>query len=145
LGLFSVKYRNYFFEALDCVLRKATLRKCTTSFDQKMKMKVSTKISVINKRLGGFVFKHFDTLSWIVTFSMIISLLYTAYYAFFGLYNFYFYGNCNGPQSTGQCVYSAVAAATPDLWCFITDNALVIVPGVIVVLIVSWFLFLKKK
>jgi|GEM_PF-973652 len=145
LGLFSVKYRTYFFEALDCVLRKATLRKCTTSFDKKMKMKVSAKLSFLNKNLGGFVFKHFELISWVVTGAMIVSLVWSAYLGFVGLYNFFMYGNCEGKNSTGQCVYNAVAAATPDLWCFITDNYLVIVPGVIVVLIVGWFLFFKKK
>ncbi|HNV01197.1 MAG TPA: hypothetical protein PKK60_02095 [archaeon] len=145
LGLFSVKYRNYFFEALDCVLRKATLRKCTTSFDKKMKMKVSSRLSKLNKSLGSFVFKYFDVLSWILTISMILSLIWTAYVAFMGLYNYFTYGNCDGPNSSAVCVYNAVAKATPDLFCFLSDNAIILVPGVISVLIVIWFLFLKKQ
>ncbi len=145
LGLFSVKYRNYFFEALDCVLRKATLRKCTTSFDKKMKMRVSAKLSKLNKGLGSFVFKQFDIISWIITLLMILSLIWTAYYAFFGLYNYFTYGNCDGPNSNAVCVYNAVAEATPDLMCFLTDNAIILVPGIILFLIVFWFLFLRKQ
>ena len=145
LGLFSVKYRNYFFEALDCVLRKATLRKCTTSFDKKMKMKVSSRLSKLNKSLGSFVFKYFDVLSWILTISMILSLIWTAYVAFMGLYNYFTYGNCDGPNSSAVCVYNEVAKATPDLFCFLGDNATILVPGIILVIVVVWFLFLKKQ
>jgi hypothetical protein len=108
LGLFSVKYRTYFFEALDCVTKKVTLRKCTTSFDQKMKMKVSSKVAIVNKSLGSFTFKHFETISWVVTILMIASLIWTAYVGVMGAYNYYAYGNCNGPNSTEACVYNAV-------------------------------------
>lgn len=145
LGLFSVKYRTYFFEALDCVLKKATLRKCTTSFDKKMKMKVSSRLSKLNKSLGSFVFKYFDVLSWILTISMILSLIWTAYVAFMGLYNYFTYGNCDGPNSSAVCVYNEVAKATPDFFCFLGDNAIILVPGIILVIVVVWFLFLKKQ
>ncbi len=111
LGIFSVKYRNYFFEAADCVFRKVTLRKCTTSFDKKMKMKVSAKLSKFNKPTGSFVFKNFDLISWMITLLMIISLVWTAYAAFTGIYNWYAFGNCNGPDSGGLCVYNALTGA----------------------------------
>jgi len=145
LGLFSVKYRTYFFEALDCVFRRATLRKCTTSFDKKMKHKIIARLSGLNKGVGSFVYKHFEIISWALTLIMIASIVWTAYVGFLGLYNFYVYGDCNGPNSTGQCVYNAIAASTPDFFCFLTDNFLVIVPGAIIVLIVGWLLFFKKK
>lgn len=108
LGLFSVKYKNYFFEAADCVFRKVTLRKCTTSFDKKMKMKVSAKLSKVNKPVGSFVFKNFDLISWIITIIMIISLVWSAYAAFTGIYNWVAFGNCDGPESDGLCVYNAL-------------------------------------
>ena len=145
LGLFSAKYRSYFFEASDCVFRKMTLRKCTTSFDNKMKMKITTKISKVNKSLAGFIFKHFDLLSWILTIIMLISLIWTAYLAFFGLYNFFLYGNCDGPNSTAACVYGTVANQIPNFWDFCGDNLLIIIPGIIIVLTLIWGLFLKKK
>ena len=145
LGLFSVKYRSYFFEAFDCVLRKATLRKCTTSFDKKMKMKVSARVSKFNKPLGSFVFKNFDVLSWILTIIMVISLIWSFYVAFMGIYNYFIYGNCDGPNSNAVCVYNAVASTTPDLFCFLGDNAMVLVPGIILVLVVVWFLFIRKQ
>lgn len=99
----------------------------------------------MNKASAKFVFKHFDLLSWILTILMVLSLIWTAYLAFFGLYNFFTYGNCDGPNSTGVCVYGVVANQVPNLWSFCGDNLLIIVPGLIVVLVVLWFLFFKKK
>jgi hypothetical protein len=145
LGLFSVKYRNYFLEALDCVARRAILRKCTTSFDKKMKHKIVAKTSLLNKKLGGLVFKHFELISWAITLLMFASIIWTAYLAFFGLYNFFVFGNCNGPASRNACVYNEIAASAPDLWCLLADNWVWIVGGAAVVLAVVWFLFLRKK
>ncbi|MFA5125422.1 MAG: hypothetical protein WC462_00275 [archaeon] len=104
LGLVSAKYRAYFFEAADCVFRRVTLRKCTTSFDTKMKMKISTKISARNKLLGRFVFKNFEAISWVLTIIMIVSLVWSAYIGVMGLYNWVAFGNCYGPESTEVCV-----------------------------------------
>jgi hypothetical protein len=112
LAIFSAKYRIYFKEAADCVFKRLTLRKCTTSFDKKMKVKISSKISNKNKRLGGFVFRHFEALSWIMTIAMILSLIWTAYTGFVGVYNFYWFGNCNGPNSPELCIYNSLTGTT---------------------------------
>ena len=112
LAIFSAKYRAYFKEALDCVARKATLRKCTTSFDKKMKMKVTAKISRANKPLGRFVFKNFDVLSWIITIVSIIIMIYSLVSGVVGLYNFSIYGNCYGPDSNELCVYNVLTGTT---------------------------------
>lgn len=112
LALVSAKYRAYFKEAADCVFRKMTLRKCTTSFDKKMKVKISSKISNRNQKIGGFVFKNFETLSWIMTIIMILSMIFTAYYGFLGLYNYYWFGNCNGPNSPELCIYNSLTGTT---------------------------------
>ena len=113
LGVFSAKYRTYFFEALDCVTKRVTLRKCTTSFDKKMKMKITTRLSKLNKSLGGIVFKHFEAISWIFTLLMIISLIWTAWVGFSGVYNWYYYGNCNGPESNQICELNNLIGASP--------------------------------
>jgi hypothetical protein len=108
LGIFSARYRAYFFEAFDCVFKKMTLRKCTTSFDKKMKLKVTTKLSHVNKPLGGFVFKNFDTISWIFTIIMIISMAWSLYVGVIGVYNWVVYGNCYGPESVEVCVLNTI-------------------------------------
>lgn len=115
LGLISAKYRSYFFEALDCVTKRVTLRKCTTSFDKKMKMKITTRLANLNKPFGGFVFKHFELISWIVTFLMIASLIWTAWVGFTGIYNWYYYGNCNGPESSELCELNNLIGASPEV------------------------------
>ncbi|MDD3085878.1 MAG: hypothetical protein PHD80_02150 [Candidatus ainarchaeum sp.] len=113
LGLVSAKYRNYFFEAFDCVTKRVTLRKCTTSFDKKMKMKITTKLVRFNKPFGGFVFKNFELISWIITFFMIASLIWSAWIGFSGLYNWYYYGNCYGPESSDLCALNNLIGASP--------------------------------
>ncbi len=40
LGIFSASNRVLAREALDCVLRRVTLRPCNTGFDEKMKAKL---------------------------------------------------------------------------------------------------------
>jgi len=111
LAIFSAKYRGYFKEAADCVFRRMTLRKCTTSFDKKMKVKISSKLSSKSKKLGSFTFKHFESLSWIVTIIMIVSLVYSAFFGFMGVYNWYVFGNCNGPDSNAACVFNDLTGA----------------------------------
>ena len=103
LGTFSATHRPLAKEAFDCVFRRITLRKCNTGFDRKMKMKISASLLKKNKAVGGFVFKHFELISWALTILMIVSLIYSA----IGIYNFVVYGDCN-PQNPGNCVYDSV-------------------------------------
>jgi len=113
LGIFSAKYRGYFFEASDCIFRRVTLRKCTTSFDKKMKMKVTAGATKINKPFGGFVFRHFEVLSWILTISMIVSFIWSGYTGGVALYNWQVYGNCNGPDSNVACALNQISGKDP--------------------------------
>jgi hypothetical protein len=128
LGFVSAKYRAYFFEATDCVFRRVTLRKCTTSFDKKMKVKVCSRISGLNKSLGAFTFKYFEAISWVLTILMIVSLIWSAYVGVTGVYNWVAYGNCNGPDSTVFCALNAltgkVSPTTSSAATYISDNNL---------------------
>ena len=99
LGIFSATHRAYAKEAFDCVFRRVTLRKCNTAFDQKMKMRVSTGIMKRNGALGGFVFRHFELISWIFTILTIASLIYSA----IAVYNLAVYQTCD-PQHPEACV-----------------------------------------
>ena len=113
LGIFSAKYRGYFFEASDCIFRRVTLRKCNTSFDQKMKMKITSKATKLNKPLGGYIFKHFEALSWILTIVMIVSLIWSGYTGAVAAYNWVSYGNCNGPNSLVACELNQLTGKDP--------------------------------
>ena len=121
LGVFSAKFRGYFFEALDCVFKRVTLRKCTTSFDNRMKVKIAVKISRWNRAAGSFVFKHFVALSWVITVLMVGSLLWSGYVAMSGVYNWVAYGNCYGPSSDQQCVLNDLPGGS-NLGSFFTSG-----------------------
>lgn len=100
LGIFSAKYRALSKEAFRCVFRMATLRPCDTDFDRKIKMKVVGKLMGANKGLAGFVFKHFDALSWLFTLIFLASLVITAQ----SVYNLAVYGTCD--PVTNVCLFS---------------------------------------
>ncbi|MFH1256353.1 MAG: hypothetical protein V1494_03590 [Candidatus Diapherotrites archaeon] len=100
LGIVSSSHRQLAKEAFDCVFRRMTLRKCTTGFDNKMKMRVTTGLLKCSKALGSFVFKYFELISWIFTVAMFVSFALFA----IGIYNYVAFGNCNGPNSTDGCI-----------------------------------------
>ncbi|MFH1752033.1 MAG: hypothetical protein ABH821_03805, partial [archaeon] len=109
---FSARYRPYAREAFNCVFRRLTLRKCNTSFDKKMKMKISSRLATKNEKLGRVVFKHFEIISWIFTIILFLSLAYSAYSA----YNLYMYGTCD-PLDPGSCPFTLDMTAVEEAGC----------------------------
>ena len=105
IGIFSAKYRDYFREALNCVFRRATLRKCDTGFDRKMKAKIVGRLMNRNPKIAAGVFRHFEAISWFFTILLFLSMAYSVD----GLYNYAVYGNCEGENSNAFCVFNAVA------------------------------------
>jgi len=102
MALFSATHRRLFLEAIDCVFRKATLRKCQTGLDERLKSKISGRLFDYSPKIGGFVFRRFEILSFIFLMLMIISLFFSAQ----GIYNYVKYGNCNGENSEGFCIFN---------------------------------------
>jgi protein-disulfide isomerase len=101
LGIFSATHRRYAREAFDCVFRRMTLRKCQSGFDQRMKAKITGKLMTKSPRMAGFVFKHFELISWLFTLSLFLSLGYSAY----SVYNLAVFGNCEG-QVYSFCAFN---------------------------------------
>lgn len=101
LGIFSASNRVLAREALDCVLRRITLRPCTTGFDQKMKAKILGTVIGHSEKAARFINRHFELLSWI----FFILLVSSSILAINGTYLFYRYGSCNGLNQTGVCLY----------------------------------------
>ncbi len=101
LGIFSAKYRRLAKEAFDCVFRKATLRRCQSGLDKRLRASVSGKLFKLHPMIGSFVFKRFEILSLGFTLLMLFSIVFVG----IGAYNYYLYGNCNGPNSDGFCVF----------------------------------------
>jgi len=108
IGIFSATHRKIAWEAFSCVFRKVTLRKCDTGLDVKMKSQITGKLLKFWPKAGKFVYKHFEMFSWFFTIIFILSLA----MLLFGGYNYYMYGNCNGPNEAGFCVFDPTGSNT---------------------------------
>jgi len=104
LGVFSAKYRAYALEAWDCVFRKMTLRKCDTGLDERIKAEIMSRFSRWPK-FARFTYRNFESLSMVFTLLMLVSFVFAAQ----GVYNYWAFGNCNGPGSSAFCVFSALS------------------------------------
>ncbi len=101
LAIFSARYRPLAKEAFDCTFRKITFRKCKTNLDQRIRAKLTGKLMRV-PRVARFTYKHFQILSFIFTTLFILSIVFTGT----AVYNYAVYGNCNGPNSDGFCIFN---------------------------------------
>jgi hypothetical protein len=99
LGLFSVKYRSYAKEAFSCVFHRITLRRCVTGFDERIKLKIVSRIFKKSTKLAKFTNRHFEAISWIFTIMLFSSFGYSAY----SLYNLATLGVCE--PGSEECVF----------------------------------------
>jgi protein-disulfide isomerase len=107
LGIFSAKYRRLAKEAFSCVFKMVQLKPCDTGFNQRVKAYVTTKLMKFPP-FAKFVYNNFNLLSWVFVLTFFLSIGGIAY----GIYNYVAFGNCNGPNSTGFCIYNAINKAT---------------------------------
>ena len=102
IGIFSASYRIIAKEAADCVFRRLTLRKCETGLDKRLKNQITGKIARKKPKLAKFLFKNFEIISWILLILLVWSIVQSG----IGLYNLAAYGNCNGPLNEGFCIFN---------------------------------------
>jgi hypothetical protein len=100
MSIFSARFRPLAKEAFGCVFKTITFRPCDTGADAKLKAEVVSGLLKVSPRGARVVNQHFILISWIFVILSVVSFAYTAV----GLYNFYFYGNCDGPQSIEACI-----------------------------------------
>ncbi len=100
MSIFSAKYRPLAKEAFGCVFKTITLKPCDTGMDDRFKAEVVSALLKVSPGAARFTNKNFVAISWVFVILTIASFAYTAY----GVYNFYFYGNCDGPNSEGACI-----------------------------------------
>lgn len=100
LSVFSAKYRPLAKEGFRCVFRTITMRPCDTALDERIKAEVVAGVLRYSPFLARIINVHFIILSWVFVLLTLGSFVYAAY----GLYNFYYYGNCDGPGSSGVCI-----------------------------------------
>lgn len=103
LAIFSARFRPLFKEALACVFRRITFRKCETGLDKRLKAQITGKLMTKKPTLAKLLYKNFELLSWF----FILLLFATFGYSLYSGYNYITYGNCNGPGSQGFCLYGA--------------------------------------
>ncbi len=106
LSIFSVKYRRLTLDALDCLFRIATLRKCRSGLDDRIKSELTGRVLRFSPKAAGVVYKNYKIISWIV----LIIFLWSIYGVSVSTYNYVKYGNCNGPENTGFCVFEPSAS-----------------------------------
>jgi len=99
IGIFSITYRQLAKEALECVLKTAVFKPCTTGFDDKMKAKITGKVGKTSPTTAKIIYKHFQLFSWILVIITIISMVYSIQ----SIYNIVVYNNCYGPNSSEYC------------------------------------------
>ena len=101
LGIFSATHRKFAREAFDCVFRRVTFRPCNTGFREKVRGIILVKLMKRSSFFAKIFNKYFELIAWIFFILMIASTAYIAR----GGYNFYLYGNCNGINEEGFCLF----------------------------------------
>ncbi len=101
MGVFSVSHRALAKEAWACVWRRVTLRPCTAGFKEKMKGRMVAFLLQHSTLAARILNRHFELLSWVLVVVTIASTVWSAR----GVYNYYFYGSCNGLNSSNFCVF----------------------------------------
>lgn len=116
LGIFSATHRQMAREAFDCVFRKMTMRPCNTGLDRRLRMIVSMKVMSRHEGAGKFVHRNFEAIS----FAFMILMLGSFVFSGIGLYNYWAFGNCNGPNSSELCLLNpeTYSNTNPLAWLF---------------------------
>jgi len=106
LGIFSLKYRRLTGDALHCLFRTVTLRKCESGLDDRIRASISGMFMKFSAPLGRFFYRYYKIISFIILLAFIAS----TYFSAVGVYNYVKYGNCNGPASTDFCIFDPTGA-----------------------------------
>ncbi|MFN7990984.1 MAG: thioredoxin domain-containing protein [Candidatus Micrarchaeia archaeon] len=104
MSIFSAKYRPLARKGFECVFRTVTMRPCDTGLDEQIKADLVSGLMKLSPGAARILNRHFTLFSWIFVLLTIGSMA----YAVFGLYNFYAYGNCEGPGATSACILNDI-------------------------------------
>ncbi len=104
LSVFSARHRELAKQAFSCVLTSLTFRPCEANAGDLLKVEIVRSLSKISKPAARLVNRNFFLFSWTFTVLTIASFA----LSLVSVYNFYFYGNCNGPGSLEACVLNDI-------------------------------------
>ena len=102
LGIFSLNYRKLALEAIDCIFRRITFRKCYSKLDERIKARITGKLIGKFPKFAMAVYNYFEVIAWIFLILMLVS----GFYSVQGSYNYIKYGNCNGANSDQFCIFN---------------------------------------
>src|SRR3989344_441504 len=88
LGIFSIKYRKLAADALECLFKTVTLRKCKSGLDERIKASMTGKAFQVSPKMAGLIYNHYKMISWII----LMIFLWSAYASSAGVYNYIKYG-----------------------------------------------------
>lgn len=112
MGIFSVRYRKLAMDALECIFKTATFRKCHTGLDTKVKSHITGSILKVSPLLAKFVSKHFVFFSW-VTFILFWGSLAMVPSGVGSVMNYIEYGTCYAPEESGaMCIFDPTGEET---------------------------------
>ena len=110
LGIFSVRYRRMAVAAWKCVGRRATLRKCDTSFKEDMKSRLLAKTAVKHpKRV-----KYYDHGLEVLAFAFVLLMIWSLAISIRSGLNLYVYDTCD-PANSESCSLGAEACSIESL------------------------------
>jgi protein-disulfide isomerase len=101
LGIFSLKYRKLTKDALECLFKTVTLRKCESGLDDRIRSSISGIFLKFSPSLSRFFYRYYKIISFLILALFIWSMVVSG----IGVYNYIQYGNCNGPSSVGFCIF----------------------------------------
>lgn len=104
MSLFSAKYRPLAKESFKCVFKMLMMKPCDTGIDDQLKAQIVSNLLKISPLAARVVNRNFVLFSWILVLLTVASFGYTIY----GAYNFYVYGNCDGPNATSACILNDI-------------------------------------
>lgn len=102
MSIFSAKYRPLAKDAIRCTFLKMTFRPCDIGLEERMKASIIGSLMTRFPSAATFVHNHYGALSVAFTILFFGSLILTAQ----GVYSYWAYGNCNGEDSTGFCIFN---------------------------------------
>ena len=130
LGIFSVKYRKLTKDSLECLFKTATLRKCDSGLDEKIKSDITGKLMNNYPNTARVFYNHYKIISLVVVILMLASI----YFSGVGVYNYIKYGNCNGENSSLFCVIGAagglIGLGEPDTQVNLPNNSAIILENI---------------
>ncbi len=110
LGIFSASYRRKAKLLFKCFTDTLRLKPCQMEYDKKIRAKLAVKASNKSMKLGRFIYKYFRVISWVFVILFFASLIWVSII----IYNYVAYGNCNGVDSTGFCIFNP-DSGSPDI------------------------------